>query len=406
MRYISLLLMLSVLMTPVLAQVVEDVRIVKPVPVIFPKPYGNITKLIIQPEFKYLRLKAGESKTFEVKIKNPTDKEIKITPKIVTSPYELGVDEEWISFDKTSFTLEANAEETLSITVKIPPDAEKGYYSCEIALTNDTISPPTPYEQPKFVNAIHLSVEVWIPPSVKIYPRWISERVKAGEMLEYEITVVNTGDKSFKIDPKLVEEDYYDEYSTQITEDMIDFDAPSIIPPNSNVKVKVRIHVPSGAKGFLRGSINLGINDPGLDEWRQRVDINLQVYEEPAEPFVKVINVEEAEKLTVKVSVNDYYPPVYYPVLYGIKAEESQGDVDVVIISPNGTVNVKPKILEDLFVTVGMGNPPWEEVEGIYKVTRAGKTLTYVIENPEDGQWEIRIMPKGCATFHLQIEIE
>ncbi len=370
--------------------------------------YKNMTKLVIQPEYKYLRLKAGETKTFEVKIRNPTEKDVEINAKVAGNPYETNlIDERWISFDKNNFKLNAKSEASIKITVSIPKNAEKGYYHGYIAFTNDSIS--NQYGIVKYINALSLSVEVWIPPSVKIYPRWISGKVEAGKTFEYEINLINNGEKTFTINPKLSEENnFYDPYgyTKAITKDMIKIEAPSTISPKSRAKVKIKIDVPSNAKGILRGSIDLGINDPGLDKWQQRVDINLRVYEMPKEPFVKAVRIENASKLTVKVSVNNY-PTMYYPILYGMKAEGASGDVKVKIFSPSGEVNVRPKILENLFVTVGFGNPPWEEVSGIYKVTSVGKTVTYTINNPENGIWRIEVMPENnCESFNLQIEIE
>ena len=408
MRKIILAALIALLIPIASAEVVEHVVKPVPMPVQMQKiDYRNLTKLIIQPEYKYLRIKAGETKTFVVKIKNPTNKDVKITPKVVSYGYETNViDESWISFSKKEFTLNAKAEGSVTITVSVPSDADKGYYHGYIAFTNDSV---TIYGMEKYINSLSLSVEVWIPPSVKIYPRWISDKVEAGKSYEYEVNVVNTGDKSFTINPKLSEEEtYFDEYGyvSQITKDMVHISAPSTIPPKSSVKVKIKIDVPPNAKGMLRGAIDLGINDPGLDKWQQRVEMNLRIYEIPKEPFIKEISIDNASKLVVKVTTNSY-KPVYYPILYGIKSAESnmRCDVNVSILSPSGKISIKPKITENLFVTLGMG-PPWEEVSGIYKVTSVSKTIAYTIENPENGIWKIKVMPKGCEQFNLQIEVE
>ena len=153
---------------------------------------------------------------------------------------------------------------------------------------------------PKYINKMHLSVDVWVPPSVKITPRYISDYVEAGKTYEYTIKIKNTAGKTFKLNPEFVEPEYISGFENYLSKDNVRIEAPSTIPPNSEVEVKVKVNVPVTAKGFLRGAIKLNIDDPGLDEWMQRVEINLNVFTKPTEPFVKTVRIENASKLTVK----------------------------------------------------------------------------------------------------------
>jgi len=408
-RLIPLLL---VLMLPMVGavEVVKDVEAVKDVQVSYPVPmpppvdFKNLTKLIISPNFKHLRLKPGDSASFTVKIKNPTDKDVLIDPKVVVKPHaENAIDESWVSFDKSGFVLKSKQETEITVTVKVPKDAEKGYYYCEIAFTNETI-PRTPYEMPNYINKIDLSVEVWVPPSVKIIPRYINDYVEAGKTYEYTIKIKNTAGKTFKLNPEFVEPEYISGFENYLSKDNVRIEAPSTIPPNSEVEVKVKVNVPVTAKGFLRGAIKLNIDDPGLDEWMQRVEITLNVFTKPTEPFVKTVRIENASKLTVKVSSN--FMGIPFPIIVGSKGY-TEGDFDVKIYSPSGIISVKPKTIEKLIVTTGSKYvPPWEETEGIYKVVSVSKTKIYMIENPENGIWKIEVMPKNCFGFSIEVEIE
>jgi len=397
-RLLPLLLVL-LLPTAGAVEVVKDVKIIPPTP---PVDFKNLTKLVISPDYKDLRLKPGESKSFTVKIKNPTDKDVLITPKVVTDPYSKNViDKSWVSFDRTSFTLKAKQETKITVTVKVPNDIEKGFYHCKIAFTNETIPAPTPYEIPKYVNTMHLSVEVWIPPSVKITPRYIRDTVEAGKTYEYTIKIKNTASKTFHLKPEFTEPEYIDDFENYLSKDNVRIEAPSTIPPNSEVKVKVKVSIPATAKGSLRGTIKLNIDDPGLDEWMQRVKINLNVFTKPTEPFVKTVKIENASKLTIKVS-SDF---MGIPIIAG--KGYTEGDFDVKIASPSGVISVKPKTIERLVVTTGSKYlPPWEETEGIYKVVSVSKTKIYTIENPENGIWRIEVMPKNCFGFSIEVEVE
>ena len=112
-RLIPLLLVLILPMAGAV-EVVKDVETVKDVKVSYPVPmpppvdFKNLTKLVISPNFKHLRLKPGDSASFTVKIKNPTDKDVLINPKVVVDPYaENAIDESWVSFDKSGFVLKS-----------------------------------------------------------------------------------------------------------------------------------------------------------------------------------------------------------------------------------------------------------------------------------------------------------
>ena len=386
---------------------VASAQLVKPVPISYKVPYAkNVTKLIIEPRFKYVRLKAGESTSFTVKIRNPNDKDVTIDPKVIVSPYsEMPMSKSWVKISRGKFVLKAKQEATITITVSVPKDAEKGFYSCEIAFTNDTFPAPYPSEPPKYVNALHLSVQVWIPPSVRIYPTSIYKFVEAGRSYVFNVTVENTADRSFTLNPNLTQPEYYGPNVEYLTKDMVSIDAPHTIPPHSKVTVRIHVKIPPTAKGTLRGYVDLGINDPGLEDWAKKVSISLTVFEKPTEPFVRVIDVENASvlKVTVSTGLSQFIP--YVPVPYG-SPFPSNADVSVKLISPHGEVKVRPKILERFVVTLGTYGPPWEVTKGLYKVISVGKTYTYVINNPENGVWRIEIMPKNCFMFNVDVEIE
>ncbi len=404
-----LILLASLILLPVVAagSSAEVVKVVsvppEPVPVQMggmEKVYENVTKIAIEPRYKHLRLMPGEESEFTVKLKNPGEKDVVIEPKVIVFPFmENYVDEDWISMDREKFVLKAGEKAEIKIKVKVPEDVEKGYYSCIIAFTNDTF--PMPYSvKPFYVNQMSLGVNVWIPPKIKIYPKFIDDRVEAGKSYEYKIYVENTGDEPVKMNPELFkgEDVYYDPFSpvSWIDESHVTIEAPSVVQPKSKAVVKVKVSVPSTAKGMLKGTVKLNVEDPGLDEWMQRVELNLRAYEKPSEPFVKVFQVSNATKVTVKVSASSY----------GRSAEKSC-DFDVKIFSPSGVLSVKPsKLVEEVGVALS-GNklPPWEEAEGIYTVTSYRKTEIYTVENPESGTWKVEILP-SCESFTLSVEVE
>ncbi|ADC69692.1 conserved hypothetical protein [Methanocaldococcus sp. FS406-22] len=364
--------------------------------------YGNITKISIIPKYKYIRLQPGDSEIITVKLKNKNNKEVKITPKVVTLPYsEDEIDESWVSFDKTGFILKPNSSETIKITIKVPKDVEKGFYSGMIVFTEDKTQ--MPYGMPMYVNSFMLSLDVWIPPSVYIYPKYIYDDVEPGKTITYNITIKNLGNKTFTINPKIDNQDFFaygEKPVMQLDKSMVEIEAPKTIPPKSEEIVKIKIKVPENAKGSIHGTINLGINDPGLDDFQQSIDINLRVYSKPKEPFVKEILINNASKLTIKVKASSY----------SWKYNNKMRDVDanVVIESPKGVLNIKPsKVTENFNVYISDWKlPPWEmDSEGIYNIGEYSKTKEYIIENPVNGIWKVKILP-NCESFNVEIEIE
>ncbi|AKG90989.1 hypothetical protein GAH_01729 [Geoglobus ahangari] len=406
MKYLVVASLMALLAVAVSAHASEVVSVSQPVPipverVDIEKVYENVTKIVVEPKYKHLRLMPGDEKTFTVKLKNPNEKDVVVEPRVVTFPiFDNLVGKDWVSFDKSKFVLKAGESAEIKVTVKVPEDAGKGYYNSMVVFTNDSIQMPYPSVRPIYVNQMSLSVNVWVPPVVRIYPRFIDDRVEAGGSYEYKIYVENTGDHPLKMNPSLVREEgvYYDPFSpvTWMDDSLVTIEAPKVIEPKSKAVVKVKVNVPSSVKGILRASLNLNVEDPGLDEWMQRIDLNLQVYEKPSEPFVKTFAVENATKVTITVSTSNYG-----------KGAEKLDEVDVRVVSPVGVVNLKPsRVVEEVRVSLSDSKlPPWEEVEGIYTVTGYKRTEVYTIENPVDGVWKVEVLPSS-ESFSLVVEVE
>ncbi|WP_156786053.1 COG1470 family protein [Archaeoglobus veneficus] len=160
--------------------------------------YTPSAKLKITPAFKHLRLQPGESTSFEVKVKNIGSEDVTIEPKLVQMPYPANaIEEEWIKIEPERMVLKAKEEGKIKVEVTVPGDAEKGFYNAMIALTNDTVSMPypTPYS---YVNALSLSINVWIPPQVVIKQRYIMDTVEAGKSYEYKVVIENRGRQDCK----------------------------------------------------------------------------------------------------------------------------------------------------------------------------------------------------------------
>lgn len=348
----------------------------------------NYTKLLIIPKSKHFTAKPGDKLYFTIEIKNMDNKTVTIKPKIVPPPFP-GVNTlNWIKIEPSKLTLKPNEEKRLKVEITIPKDAERGNYLAQIALTNETIrSPYLPY--PMYPNSVHISVFVQVPPSVIVYPRFIYGRVEPGKSYTYNITIENTGNSTFSMNPELTSEEFYIPGGrvSYLTKDMVEISAPKEIPPHSKVTVKVKVKFPKNASGSYHGCIDLNINDPNLEDYLQKVDLSFTVRAKPKKPFVKVFNVYNVSKLNISVTVMNY--------------DGSASDVDIRICSPSGPINVSPTKISESIKVVSFPYP--KQTVGEYKVTSWTETFVYSIKNPRNGKWKVEVL-SACDCITIKIE--
>ncbi|MFQ6056662.1 MAG: hypothetical protein ACE5J3_11850 [Methanosarcinales archaeon] len=381
-----------------------------PVPIeVTPLPLEkpDFTKLQITPRYGNLQIKPGESKEIKVKVKNLENKTVKTQVIVEIPPYgEYLLEKEWIKVTPSSAEIPADGKQEYTIKVSIPKDAEIGYYSGVIAFTNDTFPTPYPTPFPEYVNSFRLSVNVWKPPVIQFYPRYISDRVEPGQTYTYDIQLENTGNKAIAINPEIGGEVFYGPYMEgAIPEEWITIDSPDKVNANSKATVKITIKVPSDAKGRYSGAIKLNIDDPSLKEWDQQVQINLEVWNPPSEPFTKTFEVQsEGKNIKITISASQYSYDRY-------SANIKKPSFKVTLKDPEGKeINaIVTNRTEQGSVNLGIGykpRPPWEmESESGYTEERTQYSETYSINKAISGTWKLEILPKDTDRFDYIIEI-
>ncbi|HID26728.1 MAG TPA: hypothetical protein EYP22_02640 [Methanosarcinales archaeon] len=243
-------------------------------------------KLEISPSYYSFRLKPSENQTITVTVKNPYNKEVHTQVQII--PYkESVIDKNWIKVTPSSADIPAYGKQEYTINVTIPEDAGVGYYNAMIAFTNDTYSYPYPVPYPNYVNVFSLSLEVWIPPSIKILsPRYIYDKVESGQNYTYSIKLENLGNQSINLKPEISKSYKYSQYN--LPEDWITLDSHQSINASSKATVKIIVKIPYNTPAGSYGTeINLNISDRGLREWEQKVQINLEVW---VPPSIKILS--------------------------------------------------------------------------------------------------------------------
>ncbi len=369
----------------------------------------SYTRLRISPTHKHIELKPGEYKEFKVRVKNLENRTITLQPQLLLIPFaESVMDESWVSLTPEKAVLKPSGEEEFTVRVSVPEDAEVGYYSAQIAFTNETIE----YPVPRAVNGMDLSIRVWKEPTVKIGRNYINARVEAGKSYTYEIAVENRGEKPISLSPRLITTDRGCAgfgCPKSIEDSWIEIDAPESVMPESKATVRIKVHIPETARGRYEGRVDLGVEDPArayTGEWWRTVEIMLEVWQKPAVPFERAFSVDAGrEKLTVMVTAKSYNQKVQ-----GGGVENTKPSFTLALIDPEGkehTPVLEKKVIKESITLGTWYLPPWEEdSQGIYTVQSSEYTAYYSVSSPEAGRWLLKIMPVNATNFEYSIVLE
>jgi hypothetical protein len=289
--------------------------------------YGSLQ---VKPSYAHLQLQPDETGSAIVTISNRGDEDITIDPVMILQPYsENYLEEDWVTVTPSDVVLQPGDKEEFTVEVVIPDDAELGHYYANVVFDRSVITDDTgdtddavfdgtdsKISSVYYGNSLDLSVEVWIPPTVQISTNYINGRVQAGEEYDYSIKLVNTGDEDISIGPELIsgelypEISYYDSsrayYEKVIGKDSIVIDAPEEVKAGETAVVNVHVQIPEGTAGSYSTTIDLGIDDPALDEWENQVNFYLDIWEQPSEPLVRQFSVNRNSTVMIELSAEQY----------------------------------------------------------------------------------------------------
>ncbi|VVB85167.1 Fn3-like domain protein [uncultured archaeon] len=368
----------------------------------------NFTKLEISPGYGNIRLQPGESKEMNVTIKNKDNKTVSVRPNIVTMPGEYVLDSAWIRITPDSADIPAGGSIKFTINASVPEDATVGYYSAEIAFTDEEM--PTPYPQPfpYYIHALQLSVEIWSSPKIQISTPYISDQLESGKEYNFEIMLKNTGDKAVGINPTLGSDVYYGgPYGVMppaSMEEAITITAPANIQAGSTGIVKVHVRVPSDATGYYNGYIDLGIDDPAVREWEGRVSLNFNIWNQPTEAFVRTFNLTKAVPITIEISSSYYASP--YVNSQGTTSREPS--FEITLENPSGVItrlNLTKRLIKGS-VNLGSDSTILSGTTGnsMYQENGIQYIETYMA-NGQPGTWKLRVLPGNTQGFEYGITI-
>lgn len=360
----------------------------------------NFTRLYVDADDSYLDLKPGEEETFTVRVKNGEDHELDVNPHIFTSPMaEYPIDESWVDIDGPD-SLDAGEEVEYEVTISVPENAETADYSGRIAFTDETVQrdgrPPYP------VHADYVRVDVWRQPTVKIVSdRYVHTQVEAGDSVTRQIVIKNTGDEAVPLSPELNTRDsrrhcYGSHCPGELDPNWIDIDAPNQIGAGETATVTVTLSPEAKAdRGRYRAEIDLGLKDPNRDgrrDYWQQVDVNFVVWQQPEKAFEKGFTVtEETENVTLTLN----------PRRNDDSEDAEEPNFDVQFVSPDGEVRDAKRVRVSERGYVDLSGR--DGGDGAYSTDGASSEYVYVLEEPAEGEWSVRIMPENTISFGYEL---
>jgi len=370
----------------------------------------DFLKLQISPRHSQTELMPGDSDEITVTVTNKNNVTIPVNHRVVDQLYsEYTFDEDWITITPSSAELGPDDEVEFTISVAIPDGADRGYYSLQVAFTDDVMPTPYPSPYPRYINALDLHINVWTPPVIQIQPSYIYDRVESGKGYDYQINLKNIGEEDIEIDPKHGVEQWYG-YDTGMMSafenDAITIDAPTVVPAGGTATVAVHLSVPEDAKGRYEGGLDLNINDPSIDEWNGAVHLSFEVWTQPTEPFVKTFVVGVAEPITIEIESNQYR---HYTCGGESGSKDEEPSFDVTLKKTSGDDVTLTRTMAAYAGSVSLSGsdciPPWEiDSSGMYDEGRTSYVERYTADGTV-GEWELGILPRYAEGFEYVITI-
>ena len=372
----------------------------------------DFARLQINPGHSNIQIKPGNSDEVTVTVTNKDNETITAAPFVSVAPYSENLFEEsWVTITPESADIAPDAKLEFVIEVNIPQDADIGYYSTSIAFTEDTKPTPYPMPYPDYLNSMHFSVEVWTPPNIQIQTPYISGRIESGENYDYKIKLENIADEDISIDPKIDDNnrmyDYgpYGMMDSAFEDDAITITAPSVVKAGETAIVNVHLEVPDDSKGSYNGEINLNINDPSIREWEGQVQMNLEVWTQPTEPYTKTFTTGTDDTIMIEISSNPFSEYAIAMWMDTNTQDMKEPSFDVTLEGESGEVEMTlVKTTYSGSVSLGMSSlPPWEiDSTGIYQDISSSYVEKYSAPGAA-GDWTLGILPGNADMFSYTI---
>jgi hypothetical protein len=366
----------------------------------------NITVHDINPMSYSNFLTAGSKDQFVVSFKNNANESLNINPKLVAIPGAVNkIDENWITISPANATVAPGETQIFTVSINVPKATDSGFYQCGIAFTDDVMQSPEGNVEPRYVNMLGIDVSVQAAPKIELETTYIYDTLEAGKAHEYNVKIKNVAEKDVSIAPKLYGYSNYPGYQQAFKDDSINISAPSAVKAGETANMTIRVEVPENATGAYNGYIQMNVDGQTNDPYSNQINLNFNVWKQPAVPFVKTFSTKSPGKIKIEVSTNVYKngpvmrssPERADPSFeIGLKYNSSPVRVTLKDITKSGTVSVG-----------GYNLPtPLEIKQGTtYQNNNNRYVETYEVSGAV-GDWELSILPKNAESFDYSIVLE
>ncbi|HIH74552.1 MAG TPA: hypothetical protein HA306_04820 [Methanosarcina sp.] len=389
--------------------------------------YPEFEKIIVEPAYKYLEMKPGDSKNFTVTVTNKDNKTIALNPRLLIIPYtEKFVNESWIDISPSAKELNPGEKEEFEVDVNLPEDTDLGNYAVLIAFTDKVPEGDVAGYYPNFPGTMQLNLQVWVPPTVQILTPYVNDLVEAGKTYTYEIELRNTGSKDVAISPELIEGGdiiYYESSypygggKYAFGNDAISIEAPDKVKAGQTAVVKMTLKVPADAKGSYSGTLNLNIDDPGIREYEGKVSLNFRILPIPEGPYETTFKAVDNGNISIEVRAYQYGYGLYteggnrdFTPSFEVSLKDPAGnEVTPVLVSKkySGSVNIVDDTyplpyLPYISARVADGMETYNK--GSYQGGTTTFVETYTVPGAA-GDWTLSILPENTENFEYSITI-
>jgi len=374
---------------------------------------ANYTRLEILPSYLNFVVEPGEKKEMTVTVRNRDVRTVHVQPKIRLQPYggPYIAESSWISVSPSSADIPAGESVKFTFTVLVPADTLRGMYSSTVTFTDETYPTPYPQPVPNYIHTLSLMINVASTPVIQISDPSISDQLEAGSEYTYTLDVKNRGKSPLALHAKMGDDGYpnYGPYGPQeppLTAKDFTINAPLSIPPGQNGTVTVKVSVPQNASGYFNGNLDLGIDDPSIRLEEGRINLNFQVWKQPAGGFTKKFTVREEGPLAVELT--SAYPMMNPVSTDGLSRTmvRQESSFSVTLTGPSGKQNL---VLTEKVIrgSVNLGSDPYlgnADRPGTYQENGNQYVFTYS-SRVSPGQWTLSVMPRNTQSFEYKITL-
>ena len=371
---------------------------------------GNYTKIEIVPSYVNFMLKPGAGDEQVISVRNRDDHTITVAPVVRQNPYNgpYQLETSWITVSPSQADIPAGESAKFTVRAAVPNDTLRGSYNTQLAFTDEQYPSPYPPSYPNYVHTASLSVVVASGPVIQIDPTYIGDQLEAGNVYRYSVNITNSGSSPVSLSPKVSDNGYWVYSSSGPAEPVLNassftLDAPSAIPPGNTATMTVTVHAPPEKSGSYNGYIDLGIDDPSLQEGEGRVSLSFTVWQQPEGAFTRQFSMNSADTITVKLTAT----PQSYPSPYtGQGSLMREPSFAVSLTGPSGNVAVQ-QTNREIHGTVSVGTD-----SGMYGSGKAGEyqqlSTQYIYTFTAQGRpgtWTLSVTPKNTQTFDYAISL-